>query len=252
LSKDIKSKDIKILTLYDEDYPKALKDVYDPPVVLYYRGTLLPEDENSFGVVGTRKITGYGEMITEKLTGDLVRLGFTIVSGLARGVDTIAHKTALSEGGRTIAVLGSGLNSIYPQQNISLAKQIEQNGAVVSEFPPDYPPMAENFPQRNRIISGLSKAILIPEAAEKSGSLITARLALEQGREVFAVPGPITSFQSKGTANLIKRALSGEKYHLYTSLATGPETVEPSPPPSTNTVTAICGLSAGAYDVYQA
>lgn len=196
---------IKWMTLFDEVYPKLLKEIYDPPIIFYYKGEILPEDEKALAVVGTRKITGYGRLVTEKFTTELVNFGFTIVSGLARGVDSAAHWSAVNSGGRTIAVLGGGLNKIFPPENERLAKIIaDGHGAVISEFPPDYPSLPGNFPARNRIISGLSLGVLVTEAAKDSGSLITARLALEQGREVFAVPGPVTSDLSKGPINLIK------------------------------------------------
>lgn len=196
---------IKILTFFDAHYPKNLKEIYDPPLILYYKGNILKQDEYAIGVVGTRKITGYGKIVTQSLTQKLAGNGFTIISGLAAGVDTVAHYSAIGSNGRTLAVLGGGLNRIFPAQNENLAQKIiEKFGACISEYPPDHPHLAGNFPSRNRIISGLSKAILVTEAAEGSGSLITANFALEQGREVFAVPGPITSAQSLGTAKLIK------------------------------------------------
>lgn len=196
---------IKWLTIFDDNYPKPLKEIYDPPVVLYYKGEILRMDENAIGVVGTRKMTGYGKAVTKGFVEDLVRAGLTIISGLARGVDSQSHQTAIEEGGRTIAVLGGGLNNIYPPENRDLARKIiDGHGAVISEYPPDYPSLPGNFPSRNRIISGLSKAVLVTEAAEDSGSLITAKLAVEQGREVFAIPGPITSSLSKGPIDLIK------------------------------------------------
>lgn len=195
---------IKWITVFDDSYPKLLTQIYDPPAVLYFKGKLKP-DEKAIGVVGTRKITGYGKVVTEQFAKGLVAAGLTIVSGLARGVDAEAHKTAVAEGGQTIAVLGGGLNRIFPPENRGLAEKIASGfGAVISEFPPDYPALPGNFPARNRIISGLSLAVLVIEAAEDSGSLITARSALEQGREVFAVPGPVTSSLSKGTVDLIR------------------------------------------------
>ncbi|TSC66770.1 MAG: DNA processing protein [Microgenomates group bacterium Gr01-1014_80] len=196
---------IKWLTIFDEGYPARLKQIYDPPTVFYYKGEFKPVDEKAIAVVGARKITGYGRMVTEKFTSELVAAGFTIVSGLARGVDCAAHRAALNSGGRTIAVLGGGLNKIYPPENVGLAEQIaEGNGVIMSEFPPDYPSVPGNFPARNRIISGLSLGVLVTEAAQDSGSLITARLGVEQGREVFAVPGPVTSDLSRGPADLIR------------------------------------------------
>lgn len=203
-TENIKRSGISWVTVFDEKYPKLLAQIYDPPAVIYYRGN--PDwDTKAIAVVGTRKITGYGKMVTQQFTAGLVGAGLTIVSGLARGVDSQAHLTAVLEGGRTIAVLGGGLNNIFPPENRQLAVRIANGfGAVVSEFPPEYPSLPGNFPARNRIISGLSLATLVIEAAEDSGSLITARLALEQGREVFAVPGPITSSLSKGPIGLIK------------------------------------------------
>ncbi len=204
-AQSIKNSGIKWLTIFDDNYPKLLAQIYDPPVVLFYKGEILPEDERAIGVVGSRKMTGYGKVVTENFTSLLVAAHFTIVSGLARGVDSAAHKQALEDGGRTLAILGGGLNNIFPPENTNLAEKIATGaGAVVSEFAPDAQSVAGNFPLRNRIISGLSKAILVTEAAENSGSLITARLALEQGRDVFAVPGPITSSLSKGPIDLIK------------------------------------------------
>ena len=165
----------------------------------------MPQDAKAIAVVGTRKMTGYGKVITEQFTKGLVAGGLTIVSGLARGVDSQAHKGAIGSGGRTIAVLGGGLDQIYPPENRGLAKEIVSgSGALLSEFPPDYPSLPGNFPSRNRIIAGLSKAVLGTEAAQDSGSLITARLAVESGREVFAVPGPVTSSLSKGPIDLIR------------------------------------------------
>ncbi|OGE16118.1 DNA protecting protein DprA [Candidatus Daviesbacteria bacterium RIFCSPHIGHO2_12_FULL_37_11] len=221
---EISEKGIKWKTIFDEDYPKLLKEIYDPPLVFYYKGEILPEDSKALAVVGTRKITGYGKLVTEKFTSELVTFGFTIVSGLARGVDSAAHWAAVNGKGRTIAVLGGGLNKIFPPENERLAKEIENGfGAVISEFPPDYPSVPGNFPARNRIISGLSLGVLVTEAAVDSGSLITARFALEQGREVFAVPGPVTSDLSKGPIDLIKEgaALVSEAGEILEELGMG-------------------------------
>lgn len=197
---------IKVITIFDKNYPGALREIHGAPMIIYYKGEITDEIlENCFGVVGTRKPTGYGRVVTEKLTKELVEAGLTIVSGLARGVDTIAHTATIETGGKTLAVLGGGLFQIFPSENLHLAEKISNGfGAVLTEFPPVYPHLAGNFPARNRIISGLSKGVLVTEAAEDSGSLITARLALEQGREVFAVPGPITSSMSEGTSTLLK------------------------------------------------
>lgn len=204
-AKIVKASGINWITIFDDNYPKLLSKIYDPPVVLYYKGEILPQDAQAIAVVGTRKMTGYGKVITEQFTKGLVAGGLTIVSGLARGVDSAAHKQALTDGGRTIAVLGGGLNNIFPSENTSLAEKIAAGaGAVISEFPPNAPVLPGNFPSRNRIIAGLSKAVLVTEAAADSGSLITARLAAGEGREVFAVPGPVTSLYSRGPINLIK------------------------------------------------
>ncbi len=211
----LKKDKVSWLTIFDPSYPRLLKEIYDPPLVLYYKGQIGSWIDKSIAVVGTRKITGYGKTITEQFTKDLISADINIVSGLARGVDSAAHWTAVREKGHTVAVLGGGLNKIYPPENKNLAEEIVfNNGAVVSEFPPDYSSLPGNFPARNRIISGLSLVVLVIEAAEDSGSLITAKLALEQGREVFAVPGPINSQFSRGPINLIKEgakvALSAE------------------------------------------
>ncbi|MBI2011604.1 DNA-protecting protein DprA [Candidatus Daviesbacteria bacterium] len=198
-------KDIKILTIFDENYPKLLKQIYDPPIVLYYKGNFIFDEEKTIAVVGTRKVSSYGKLVTEKFTRELVEAGFSIVSGLAKGVDTLAHKTTVFNKGKTVAILGSGIDYIFPSENSKLALEIiENNGIILSEFPPKYPPLPGNFPSRNRIIAGLSLAVLVTEASGDSGSLITAHLAIEYGREVFAVPGPITSKLSIGPAKLIK------------------------------------------------
>ena len=200
-------KGIKVLSLADRDYPANLRSISDAPPVLYFRGTLLPSDDLAVAVVGARHATIYGRQVTEKLVSNLAASGLVIVSGLARGIDSIAHRAALNAGGRTIAVLGSGVDTIYPPENRELAEKIVQNGALVSEFPLGFPSVPSNFPARNRIISGLSLGVLVTEAAIDSGSLITAGQAAEQGREVFAVPGPINSKMSEGTNNLIKEGV---------------------------------------------
>lgn len=202
--KDLEDKDIKAITCLDEEYPLSLNYIFDKPPVLYYRGNINYEDELPIAIVGSRKSTAYGKWVCEKFTKELVDLGVTIVSGLALGIDAIAHKTALENGGRTIAILGNGLDVVYPSRNGKLYDEISKNGVVMSEFPIGTQPLAYNFPQRNRIISGLSKAIIVIEAKEKSGSLITAHHALEQGKDVFAVPGNINSIYSGGTNKLIK------------------------------------------------
>lgn len=179
---------IKKVTVYDENYPKLLKQIYDPPKVLYYIGNLECLNQKTIAVVGTRKMTGNGKANCESFVKNFVGHNLTIVSGLALGIDTIAHKTAVENGGKTVAVLGGGLDNIYPMGNKQLAKSIiDSDGVVLSEFPPDYPVFQKNFPIRNRIISGLSQVTLVVEAGSNSGSQITARLALEQGRDVFVI-----------------------------------------------------------------
>ena len=197
---------IDLITILDKNYPKLLKEIYSPPALLYIRGKLELNDEFSLAIVGTRKLSSYGQQITPLITSDLAGAGLTIISGLAKGIDTLAHQAALKANGRTIAVLGSGLDkkSIYPSINRHLAEEISQKGAVISEFPIGAEPLAQHFPQRNRIISGLSLGILVIEAPEKSGALITAKDALEQNRDVFAIPGPILAKNSLGPNNLIK------------------------------------------------
>jgi DNA processing protein len=201
----IEAQGIKILTWQDEAYPQRLKEIEQPPPVLYLRGEYLPDDLFAVAIVGTRRVTPYGRQITEELAAHLAGNGITVVSGLARGVDAIAHQTALKAGGRTIGVLGSGVDKIYPPEHRQLAERMESSGAVVSDYAPGTPPDASNFPPRNRIISGLSLAVVVIEAGETSGALITAEFAAEQGREVFAVPGSILAPQSKGTNKLIQQ-----------------------------------------------
>jgi DNA processing protein len=198
--------DIDLITIEDENYPKLLKEIYNPPACLYLRGKFEQTDEFSLGIVGTRKLSHYGQQVTPLLATDLAKAGLTIISGLAKGIDTLAHQAALRTGGRTIAVLGSGLDrkNIYPASNRYLAEKISQNGAVLSEFPLGTPAQPQHFPQRNRIISGLSLGVLVIEAPEKSGALMTAREALDQNRDIFAVPGPILAQNSLGPNNLIK------------------------------------------------
>ncbi len=193
-----------LLTLQDVAYPKRLRDIYDPPPLLYLRGELRKQDELAVSIVGSRRTSPYGRWVTEKISRDLVRHGLTIVSGMARGIDSLAHWGAISEGGRTIAVLGCGVDIIYPSEHRTLFTKIIDHGAILSEFPMGSPPEGGHFPKRNRIISGLSLGVVVVQASEKSGSLITAGYALEQGREVFAVPGNVGAEGSRGTNRLIK------------------------------------------------
>jgi len=199
--------EIKTVVLNDKNYPKLLKEIKDAPEVLYYRGEILPE-ENCFAIVGTRRFSPYGKQVTLEIAGDLAEAGLIIVSGLAPGIDTFAHTAAVERNKRTIAVLGTGLDekTIYPQSNLKLSQRIlETGGCLISEYPPGTPGSQFSFPQRNRIISGLSLGVLVVEAKEKSGALITANYALSQKRNVFAVPGPIYSSNSRGCHYLIKK-----------------------------------------------
>ena len=195
---------ISVLTFLDEDYPRSLQSIENPPPVLYIKGCFVDEDDYSVAVVGTRHRTSYGKQVASELAKFLASNGVTVVSGLARGIDTIAHQSSIDAGGRTIAVFGSGLDIIYPPENRALAENIETHGVLVSEFYPGTNPEAVNFPPRNRIISGLSKAVVIVEADEKSGALITARFSVEQSRDVFAVPGSIYAPRSRGANRLIR------------------------------------------------
>ena len=195
---------IKVLTCEDPSYPPRLKEIYDYPSVLYVRGNLPSQDIPCLAVVGTRRPTIYGRQAAEEIVAELVRSNIVIVSGLARGIDTAAHRTTLDNGGTTIAVFGCGLDIIYPAENAKLAQAIMEQGAVVSEFPLGTRPKGENFPLRNRIMSGLSLGVLVVEAGERSGALITAFQALAQNRDVFAIPGSILSPASKGTNHLIQ------------------------------------------------
>jgi DNA processing protein len=201
----LQATEIRVTTLGEADYPEALRWIPEPPPVLYIWGTLQHADSLAVAVVGSRKPSPYGQLAAQRLSAELAQYGFTVVSGLARGVDSLAHQGALQAGGRTIAVLGSGINVVYPPEHRRLYEAIREQGAVVSEFPFDTKPDRWNFPRRNRIISGLTLGTLVIEASDQSGSLHTARHALEQGREVFAVPGRIDAPSSRGTNNLIKR-----------------------------------------------
>ncbi|MBI3802362.1 MAG: DNA-protecting protein DprA [Nitrospirae bacterium] len=200
----ISAEGISLLSIQDPDYPPLLAAIHDPPPLLYIKGQLGEADPYPIAVVGTRHPTHYGKTVGDRLCRDMAEQGMTIVSGFARGIDAVAHKAALAAKGRTIAVLGSGIDQMYPPEHQALSVEIAEQGAVISEFPMGSPPEAYHFPQRNRIISGLSLGCLVVEAARDSGSLITARLALEQGREVFAVPGSIGSEMSRGTHQLIR------------------------------------------------
>lgn len=196
---------LRILTPLDAEYPEELKSIHDPPLALYVRGTLLQRDRHAVAVVGTRRPTHYGRETTALFSEGLARCGFTVVSGLAEGVDTVAHETCLKAGGRTLAVLGGAMDCLYPASNHDLAERIAGCGAVLSEFPLGKRPDKTTFPMRNRLVSGLSVGVLVVEAGDKSGALITVNQALDQGRQVFAVPGRIDSNASRGTNGLIRQ-----------------------------------------------
>jgi len=197
--------DIGTLTLWEDLYPERLAAIFDPPPLLFIKGAISPADRLAVGIVGTRAASYYGRSVTERLAGDLAARGVTIVSGLARGIDTAAHRAALDAGGRTIGVAACGLDVDYPPENKGLAERIMQSGAVLGELPPGTQPDRGHFPARNRIISGLSLGVVVVEAAARSGALITARCALEQGREVFAVPGSVQAPNSAGPHQLIRQ-----------------------------------------------
>jgi len=201
----IKQLNINIIKYTDNDYPETLRQLDDAPVLLFTKGTLIAEDRYAVAMVGSRKMTAYGSYMANRISADLAACGITVVSGMARGIDTVSHKGALRAGGRSIAVLGCGLDTPYPPENRELFGELGLSGCVISEFPVGTPPNRENFPRRNRLISGLSMGVVVVEAAMDSGSLITAHYALEQNKEVFAVPGPVTSHFSEGTNELIRK-----------------------------------------------
>jgi len=201
----VEDADATIVPFTDRSYPARLRMIPDPPPFLYVKGEFRAEDDKAVAIVGSRSASEYGCRMARDLSRDLASMGFTVVSGMARGIDGMAHETALNAGGRTIAVLGSGVDRAYPPEHGGLYRRISENGAVVSEQPIGARPMAFNFPARNRLISGLSLGVVVVEATEKSGSLITASLALEQGREVFAVPGEAGASRSRGTHRLIRQ-----------------------------------------------
>lgn len=201
----LEKEDIAAISITDPEYPEELKQIYNPPFILYIKGAI-PKEKFSIAIVGSRKVTNYGKQAAQMFSRDLAKAGITIISGMALGIDSIAHLECLKAGQRTIAVLGSGLDaaSIYPAANKRLAEEITLNGAILSEYPIGAPPLKHHFPARNRIISGLSLGVAVIEATETSGALITAKFALEQNKDVFAVPGSIFSESSIGTNNLIK------------------------------------------------
>jgi len=195
---------ISIIPEVDPHFPRLLHEIHDPPAILFVHGDLVPDDAMAIAIVGTRHATNYGLRQAERLAGGLTRAGLTVVSGLARGIDAAAHRGALNAGGRTLAILASGVLNIYPPEHKELAEEVRASGAVISENPPHNEPVSGAFPQRNRLITGLSLGVVVVEAAERSGALISARHAMEQGREVFAVPGRVDSRASRGCHRLIR------------------------------------------------
>lgn len=237
----------RIVSFWDEDYPALLKQIHDPPAVLYVRGQL--PIGSAFAIVGSRRATAGGLRLTEEIAAALAARGVTIVSGLARGIDAAAHRGALSVKGATIAVLGCGIDRAYPQENLEIFQQILERNAIISEFPPGVPPLAGHFPGRNRIISGLSNGVLIVEAADGSGSLITGDFALEQGRELFAVPGAVKNKTSSGTNRLIKQGAQvvTEAHDILQSL--WPESLSKPAPGTTDPL--LDELEGPALQLYQ-
>jgi len=195
----------RLTHLYDEDYPELLKNIYDPPVLLYYIGELAQSHDICVAMIGSRRATAYGTQAAAMLAKEVAYQGIYVVAGMARGIDSVCHQAAMEAGGRTLAVLGSGVDVVYPRENEKLYRRIAENGAVISEFPLGTLPKPGHFPMRNRVISGLSHGVVVVEAGEKSGTLLTVEHALSQGRDVFAVPGPITSPGSVGTNRLLKQ-----------------------------------------------
>lgn len=222
-----------VTSVFDDDYPPLLKQIYAPPTILFYKGDLSFAKLRTIAIVGSRKMTGYGKLATTTITEELCRSGLTIISGLARGVDTVAHQTAVLQNCPTIAVLGGGVNKIFPPENEQLASKIIQKGAIISEFPPDSPHLPANFPSRNRIIAGISQGTVITEADIDSGSLITAQMTIDENRPVFAVPGPITSQMSTGCHLLIRNGatLTTSANDIFESLGLG-SISQASPPDS--------------------
>ena len=196
---------VQIISSLDADYPQPLAQIYDPAPLLFVKGALEAGDMHAIAIVGSRSSTTYGKLVTEKIAAGLVEHGITVVSGMARGIDSIAHKEAIAHGGRTIAVFGCGVDVVYPPEHVKLRESIIQHGAIISEFPMGTKPDAPNFPRRNRLISGLSLGVIVIEAGERSGALLTSGYALSQNREVFAVPGNVGAPKSQGTNRLIKQ-----------------------------------------------
>lgn len=231
---------VRLLVIGWPGYPESLANVPGPPHILYTRGAITPADRKSIAIVGSRGCTAYGRRVTAQLTAGLCRAGYTIISGLARGIDGVAHSTAIKSNGRTIAVLAGGLSQVYPPEHADLAAEVERFGALISEAPMAASPLPQMFPSRNRIISGLSQAVIVVEASDRSGSLITARHAAEQGRDVFAVPGPVDSPASAGCHKLIRdgATLIRGVEDILEALETGQRSDEPLEPTDTHPVVA--------------
>ncbi|MCK4591461.1 MAG: DNA-processing protein DprA [Candidatus Latescibacteria bacterium] len=202
---DIQKHQVQMVGFQDPEYPELLRQIHDPPSFLFVKGDLECLKSESVAIVGTRGPTIYGKITAEKIAREVAARGITVVSGMARGIDSVAHRAALARGGKTVAVLGCGLDVVYPPENLKLQTKIAQTGALISEFPMGTSPDAPNFPRRNRIISGLSLGVVVVEAGERSGAILTAKYALDQNREVFAVPGNVNAAKSRGTNALIKR-----------------------------------------------
>jgi DNA processing protein len=255
----IETRGFAVTRFGDEEYPKLLAEIHAAPPILYMRGNIVPQDGVAVGIVGSRKATSYGIAMAEQISGELARRGLTIVSGMARGIDAAAHRGALEGGGRTIAVLGCGLGVTYPPEHGDLSDEIAVKGAILSEFPVFAPPKPDHFPRRNRIISGLSLGVLVVEAGIESGALITANYALDQGREVFAVPGQATARSSRGCHRLIK---AGAKLtegwedvweelepHLGLAPATGIAAPSVGPPLEQEELLIVDALEAGPVQI---
>ncbi len=255
----IETRGLGLLRFGDEGYPEPLAAIHSPPPILYLRGTLRPQDRVAVAIVGSRKGTSYGIAMAERISGELAQRGVTVVSGMARGIDAAAHRGALEAGGRTIAVLGCGLGVTYPPEHAELSDQIATDGAVLSEFPVFAPPKPDHFPRRNRIISGLALGVVVVEAGTESGALITANYALEQGREVFAVPGQVTVRSSRGCHQLIKAGAklteSWEDIWEEIGLQVGPPSqvgmrvAAASPPLEQEEVLVVDALEAGPLQI---
>jgi len=249
----LEENNVKCITIDDIEYPSLLKEIYDAPIVLYIKGSIEKCDQNAIAIVGARDASYYGINIAMRFSRELASRGITIVSGGARGIDTAAHKGALQGSGRTIAVLGCGVDRIYPPENTELAEQILMNGAIISEFPIGTLPVRQNFPRRNRIISGLCRGVLVVEAGKNSGSLITARLAAEQGREVFSVPGRIDVAISQGSNVLIKNGAKPifdigdilEEFDICTDVNTNTKPII-----TDNKIQKVCGLSSSEEKIF--